>query len=128
MKKLLLLIITITTVIGSAMAQSITVSGVVTMKDDGEPAIGAAVQVKGTNKGTITDLDGKYSITVEKGQTLVYRYANTRDSGKKRSTQRHIVERLQDDGGSSSNRYGCSTREEEIELCRTECRRRCYQR
>ena len=34
MKKLLLLIITITTVIGSAMAQSITVSGVVTMKDD----------------------------------------------------------------------------------------------
>ena len=74
MKKLLLLIITITTVIGSAMAQSITVSGVVTMKDDGEPAIGAAVQVKGTNKGTITDLDGKYSITVEKGQTLVITY------------------------------------------------------
>ncbi|MCI7728325.1 MAG: carboxypeptidase-like regulatory domain-containing protein, partial [Bacteroidales bacterium] len=74
MKKILLLIVTLAMITGIATAEPITVSGVVTIKDDGEPAIGAAVQLKGTTKGTITDLDGKYSITAEKGQTLVFTY------------------------------------------------------
>lgn len=39
----------------------ITVTGVV--KDsNGEPVTGAAVVVKGTTNGTVTDLDGKYSL------------------------------------------------------------------
>ena len=45
------------------------VSGVV--KDvTGEPIIGANVVVKGTNNGTITDLDGKFSIELSDGETL----------------------------------------------------------
>lgn len=74
MKRLLLLIVALSAVICTTMAETITVSGVVTIKDDGEPAIGVAVQLKGTTKGTITDLDGKYSIEAEKGQTLVFTY------------------------------------------------------
>jgi hypothetical protein len=43
---------------------------------DGLPLPGATVQIKGTSTGTITDLDGKYSISVE-GQAepvLVFTY------------------------------------------------------
>ena len=45
------------------MAQQRTVSG--TVKDaNGEPVIGATVLVKGTNIGTITDVNGKFQIKV----------------------------------------------------------------
>lgn len=43
-------------------AQSNVISGVVTSSEDGEPLIGVSIQVKGTSGGTITDLDGKFTI------------------------------------------------------------------
>lgn len=49
----------------------VRISGVVS-DDTGETVIGASVVVKGTNNGTITDLDGNYSISVPKGTTLVF--------------------------------------------------------
>ncbi len=42
--------------------------------EGGLPLIGAAVMVKGTSKGEITDLDGNYSITVPAGATLEISY------------------------------------------------------
>lgn len=45
-----------------AMAQTATVTGVVTSADDGEPVIGASVLVKGTNTGTITGIMGDFTI------------------------------------------------------------------
>lgn len=45
-----------------AMAQTVTVTGVVTSADDGEPIIGASVLVKGTNTGTITGILGDFTI------------------------------------------------------------------
>lgn len=58
----------------TAMAQSNgKVSGVV--KDaDGEPLIGVTVRVKGTQRGTVTDINGNYSIQASKNQTLVFSY------------------------------------------------------
>ena len=48
----------------SAYAQNMTVTGRV-IDDDGIEVIGASVVVKGaTGVGTITDLDGNYSLTV----------------------------------------------------------------
>lgn len=47
-----------------AFAQSTVVSGMV-RDDAGEPVIGAAVLVKGTNIGTVTDLDGRFKFQVE---------------------------------------------------------------
>ncbi|MBK5722507.1 TonB-dependent receptor [Dysgonomonas sp. Marseille-P4677] len=41
---------------------------------DGEPLIGVAVSIKGTTSGTITDLDGKYSLAAEKSKTIVFTY------------------------------------------------------
>mgnify|MGYP004451056111 FL=1 len=57
----------------TAMAQ-VTVKGVV--KDEqGEPIIGANVLVKGTTNGTITDLDGNYTVSdVARNATLVFSF------------------------------------------------------
>ena len=51
-------------------AQNRTVSGVVS--DNIGAVVGASVVEKGTNNGAITDLDGKYTITVRPGATLVF--------------------------------------------------------
>ena len=65
-KQLLLLLFSIIAMTGYARI----VTGVVTQKSDGETIIGASVQVKGTTRGTATDLDGKYTIEVNDGEVL----------------------------------------------------------
>ncbi|MBQ8673228.1 MAG: TonB-dependent receptor [Bacteroides sp.] len=55
-----------------AFAQS-RVSGTVTDKS-GEPLIGVNVLEKGTTNGCITDIDGKYSLNVARGKTLVFSF------------------------------------------------------
>ena len=55
-----------------AFAQ-LTVTGRVQSKS-GEPLIGVNVIEKGTTNGTVTDLDGNYSLQVAKGKTLVFSY------------------------------------------------------
>lgn len=50
------------------MAQS-EITGTVVSKDDGEAVIGATVQVIGTNDGAVTDLDGRFVLTLPKGKT-----------------------------------------------------------
>ena len=59
--------------IGATLAQR-TVSGKVT-DAQGVPLIGASILVKGTSTGTVTDLDGTYSVSVPDGsKTLVFTY------------------------------------------------------
>ncbi len=57
-----------------AQTSQITVSGVVTSQSDGEPMIGVTVKVQGSDVGTITDTDGKYSIQVKQGQSLAFSF------------------------------------------------------
>ncbi len=53
------------------------VTGTVTDAATDEPLIGATVVVKGTNTGTVTDLDGNYSITVpDASAVLQYSYVS----------------------------------------------------
>jgi TonB-linked SusC/RagA family outer membrane protein len=47
-----------------ALAQSKTVSGLVKASDSGDPLPGVAVLEKGTQNGTVTDFDGKFTLTV----------------------------------------------------------------
>lgn len=58
---------------GSAQQDNVTVRGTVTDKN-GDPLIGASVKVKGQNIATVTDIDGKYSLTVVRGSVLVCTY------------------------------------------------------
>ena len=53
-----------------SLAQNRTVTGVVVDEKD-EPIIGANVTVKGTSKGTITDLDGKFVISAPTNAKLL---------------------------------------------------------
>ena len=62
-EKSLLLLFTIVT-IGSMQAQ--TVSGTVLADADQTPLLGATVMEKGTSNGTITDLDGKFTLKLQK--------------------------------------------------------------
>ena len=50
--------------------QSQVVNGTI-IDQTGEPVIGASVLEKGTNNGIITNIDGKFSLTVKRGATLV---------------------------------------------------------
>jgi|JI81BgreenRNA_FD_contig_61_2869626_length_4787_multi_7_in_0_out_0_1 iron complex outermembrane receptor protein len=62
----------------SAFAQK-TVSGVVTDAGNGDALIGANILVKGTDNGTITDIDGSYSLRAKEGDVLVFSYAGYAD-------------------------------------------------
>jgi len=68
----LCLLLTATTLLAQ---NNLTVTGVVTEKTTGDPAIGVSVLVKGTTNGTITSVDGDFSLTnVPSNATLVFSY------------------------------------------------------
>lgn len=69
-----LLFLLVTAISLSVSAQNVTVKGIVTDKT-GETVIGASVVEKGnTGNGTITDIDGKYTLSVPSNATLVFSY------------------------------------------------------
>ncbi|WP_352423343.1 SusC/RagA family TonB-linked outer membrane protein [Proteiniphilum sp.] len=53
---------------------TITVAGRVTSASDGMPLIGVSIVLKGTAEGTVTDLEGNYTINVPSNATLVFSY------------------------------------------------------
>ena len=55
----------------AAFAQNVTVKGIVT-DEQNEPMIAAGVVQKGTTNGTITDVDGSFTLSVPKGATVVF--------------------------------------------------------
>ncbi len=62
-KKLMLLMTCLTIGFGLANAQVKKVTGHVTSDEDGLPVVGASVLVKGTNVGTVTDIDGNFTLS-----------------------------------------------------------------
>ena len=59
-------------------AQNIQVQGTV-LDNEGYPQIGAGVFQKGTSNGTVTDLDGRYSLSVPADAVLVYSFQGFSD-------------------------------------------------
>ena len=57
----------------SNTAIAIPISGKV-VDANGEPLIGASISIKGTGEGTITDVDGNFSLECTEGSTLVISY------------------------------------------------------
>ncbi|WP_233247118.1 TonB-dependent receptor [Prevotella sp. oral taxon 376] len=62
-KRLTMILASLFLLVGTALAQT-SVRGTVTSAEDGEPVVGASIKVVGTNTGTVTDLDGHFSLTV----------------------------------------------------------------
>ena len=52
------------------MAQT-KVSGTVISSEDGEPLIGASVKIVGTNTGTVTDVNGHFTLEVQKANAML---------------------------------------------------------
>lgn len=54
--------------------QTITVTGTITMAENGDPLPGASVVIQGTTKGAISDVDGKYEIKVSTTDVLRFSF------------------------------------------------------
>lgn len=63
MRKLTLVLLCLFIGIGIMNAQS-KASGIVLSGEDGQPIVGAAVVVKGLSQGTVTDMDGRFTINL----------------------------------------------------------------
>jgi TonB-linked SusC/RagA family outer membrane protein len=76
MKKLLLtLMLSVLAMSFPLVAQIRTVAGTVLSADDRSPLAGVSVSLKGTTTGTLTDINGKYSLPVQQeNATLVFSY------------------------------------------------------
>ena len=59
-------------------AQTIKVKGQV-VDESGEPLIGATVKIKGSKDGTVTDLDGNFTINTASNATLVISYVGYKE-------------------------------------------------
>ncbi len=70
-KKILFLFLAVFSV--TVYAQNVTITGTVTDVNQ-EPLIGVNVVVKGSATGAITDFDGNFSLSGEKGSTLIFSY------------------------------------------------------
>jgi TonB-linked SusC/RagA family outer membrane protein len=66
-KRLMMFMAALFLMVGTALAQT-KVNGTVTSQDDGQPVIGASVLVVGTQVGTVTDANGRFSLTVPAGK------------------------------------------------------------
>ncbi len=73
-KKLIALLTILVMAVGSAFAQN-KISGTVISAEDGEPIIGASVLISGTkNRGTTTDINGRFTVVVPNGKKLRISY------------------------------------------------------
>lgn len=57
---------------GAAFAQTKAVSGVVRDANDGTTMVGVTVAIQGTSNGTITDVNGEFTLEAAIGDTLVF--------------------------------------------------------
>ncbi len=67
------------------MVASVTQAQIIQIKSrvvdqDGQPLIGATVKTKGSNAGTVTDLDGNFQLNVPANATLLVSYVGYKDS------------------------------------------------
>ncbi len=70
-------------VVQFTFAQQKKVTGTVTDAQSGEPLPGVNVVIKGTQNGTVTDFDGKFSITASPDDVLVFSYIGYQDKEEK---------------------------------------------
>lgn len=74
----------------------VTVQGKV-VDTHGEPLVGVSVVIKGTTNGTMTDIDGAYSIAVNSDATLVFTYVGYKAQSVVVGNQKNINISLEED-------------------------------
>ena len=74
MKKTVALIFILCLIVQLTMAQKRSISGVVREKETNESLPGVSVLEKGTRTGTVTNVDGKFQLSVNEGAVLVFSF------------------------------------------------------
>ncbi|TAJ12728.1 SusC/RagA family TonB-linked outer membrane protein [Marinilabiliaceae bacterium JC017] len=74
LRKCVLSIATLFMWAGIISAQEISVTGTVTSSEDDMAIPGVSVVEKGTTNGTITDVEGKYQLTINRGSILIFSF------------------------------------------------------
>lgn len=72
MRRLTFLLLCLFIGIGVATAQTMKITGNVISSEDQQPVIGAAVVVKGTTIGTVTDFEGNFSLDVPRDAKMIF--------------------------------------------------------
>jgi len=78
------------------VAQTKTITGTV-VDDKGESLIGASISIKGTSTGTITDMDGNFSIDASAEDDLVVKFTGYLERTIRVGTQTHIDVAMEED-------------------------------
>lgn len=76
---ILCLVILLGTFLQPAFAQTLSVTGSVTNKANGEALVGATVQVEGAATSTLTDANGRFAIQASRGSVLIISYIGMTD-------------------------------------------------
>lgn len=76
-ERLMMFMASLFLVVGTVLAQT-QVTGTVVSGNNGEPVIGASVKVVGTTQGTVTDIDGKFKISVPANSKIEVSYVGMR--------------------------------------------------
>ncbi len=91
-KKILCSVCFLFTFMSVLWGQNITVKGNVTSKTDGQPIIGASVvETTAITNGTITDLDGNFTLSVKQGSELTISFVGFKTVKQKAKTILNIV-------------------------------------
>lgn len=90
MKRFQLICLSLFLVAASAFAQ-VTVKGTVTSAEDSQGLPGVSIVVKGTNHGTVTDIDGKYQIEAANGAVLQFSFVGYKTVEKKAANVVNVV-------------------------------------
>ncbi len=96
-KKIFSLICVFTLLISNLLSQEIQIQGKVIADDNKYPIPGVNIVIKGTNDGTITDLDGNYSLVADKDATLIYSFIGYQSQEIPVNGQTRIDVRMQTD-------------------------------
>jgi len=79
-------------IVQSIFSQTVKISGTVTADEDGQPLPGVNVIVMGAaGQGTITDIDGKYTINMQVGNSLVFKYVGYKDKSVEVKAGRTVI-------------------------------------
>lgn len=81
--------------VSEVWAQKITQAGNV-VDHSGEPLIGVTILVKGQTTGAVTDLDGHFSVSCNKGNTLVFSFMGYKSVEKKATGAKMEVKMVED--------------------------------
>lgn len=94
-KRFILFFVSLMFITTSALAQT-RITGTVLDQENGEPVIGATVTIQGAKKGTVTDVNGKFTIDVPSGKKISVSYVGMKTQIV--SAQPNMVVNLANDG------------------------------